>query len=91
LFFERLDLRLERGDVGLEVFDGARDVEDAERFALRDGGVAEILARLLEIARDAGVEFITVDREPFMELSKPIYDAFPAELRELAERIREVK
>ena len=44
-----------------------------------------------KIARDAGVEFITVDREPFMALSKPIYDAFPAELRELAERIREVK
>ena len=44
-----------------------------------------------QIARDAGVEFITVDREPFMELSKPIYDAFPAELRELAERIKEVK
>ena len=44
-----------------------------------------------KIARDAGVEFITVDREPFMELSKPIYDAVPAELRELAERIREVK
>ena len=44
-----------------------------------------------KIARDAGVEFITVDREPFMELSKPIYDAFSPELRELAERIKEVK
>ncbi len=44
-----------------------------------------------EIARKAGVEFITVDRTAFMELSKPIYDAFPKELRELAERIKEVK
>ena len=44
-----------------------------------------------KIARDAGVEFITVDREPFMELSKPIYDAVPADLQELAKRIREVK
>ena len=44
-----------------------------------------------KIARDAGVEFITVDRAPFMELSKPIYDAFSPELQELAERIKEVK
>ena len=44
-----------------------------------------------EIARKAGVEFITVDRTAFMELSKPIYEAFPKELRELAERIKEVK
>ena len=43
------------------------------------------------IARDAGVEFITVDRTPFMELSKPVYDAFPAELQDLAKRIQEVK
>ena len=27
----------------------------------------------------------------FMELSQPIYDAFPEELRKLAERIKEVK
>ena len=44
-----------------------------------------------KIAREAGVEFITVDRAPFMELSKPIYDGFSPELRELAERIKEVK
>ena len=44
-----------------------------------------------KIARDAGVEFITVDRAPFMELSKPVYDAFPAELQDLAKRIQEVK
>ena len=44
-----------------------------------------------EIARKAGVEFITVDRKPIMELSQPIYDAFPDELRKLAERIKEVK
>ena len=43
------------------------------------------------IAREAGVEFITVDRAPFMELSKPIYDGFTPELRELAEQIKEVK
>ena len=44
-----------------------------------------------KIARDAGVEFITLDREPFMERSKPVYDAFPADLQELAKRIQEVK
>ncbi len=44
-----------------------------------------------KIARDAGVEFITVDRTPFMELSKPVYDAFPADLQDLAKRIQEVK
>lgn len=44
-----------------------------------------------EIARDAGVEFIKVDRAPFIELSKPIYEKFSPELRELAERIKEVK
>jgi tripartite ATP-independent transporter DctP family solute receptor len=43
------------------------------------------------IAREAGVEFITVDRAPFMELSKPVYDAFPEKLQELAKRIQEVK
>ena len=43
------------------------------------------------IAREAGVEFITVDRAPFMERSQPVYDTFPAELRELAKRIQEVK
>ena len=44
-----------------------------------------------EVARDAGVEFIKVDRTPFMELSKPVYDAFSPELQRLAERIKEVK
>ena len=44
-----------------------------------------------EIARDAGVEFVKVDRTPFMELSKPVYDAFSPELQQLAERIKEVK
>lgn len=44
-----------------------------------------------QIALDAKVEFITVDRAPFMELSKPIYDSFPPELQKLAEQIREVK
>jgi tripartite ATP-independent transporter DctP family solute receptor len=44
-----------------------------------------------QIAREAGVEFIKVDRAPFMELSKPVYDAFPAELQDLAKRIQEVK
>lgn len=42
-------------------------------------------------AREAGVEFITVDRAPFMELSRPIYDAFSPELQELAERIKAVR
>ena len=44
-----------------------------------------------KIARDAGVEFITVDRKPFMDLSQPVYDAFSPELQKLAQRIREVK
>ena len=44
-----------------------------------------------QIAREAGVEFIKVDRAPFIELSKPIYDAFPPDLQDLAKRIREVK
>ena len=43
------------------------------------------------IAREAGVEFITVDRAPFIELSKPIYDGFPSELQDLARRIKEVE
>ena len=41
-------------------------------------------------AREAGVEFITVDRAPFMELSQPIYDGFSPELQDLARRIKAV-
>ena len=44
-----------------------------------------------EIAREAGVEFIKIDRAPFIELSKPVYEKFSPELRELAERIKEVR
>jgi protein disulfide-isomerase len=42
-------------------------------------------------AREAGVEFIAVDRAPFMELSQPIYDAFSPELQDLAQRIKSVR
>ena len=64
----------------------AADANVFQRQAWRE---SEVLNE--QIARDAGVEFITVDRTPFMELSKPIYDAFPADLQDLAKRIREVK
>ena len=41
-------------------------------------------------ARDAGVNFIKVDRTPFITLSQPIYDKFSPELQELARRIKAV-
>ena len=43
-----------------------------------------------EIARKAGVEFITVDRGPFMERSQPVYDALPPTLQAFARKIRDV-
>ena len=64
----------------------AADANVFQRQAWRE---SEVLNE--QIAREAGVEFINVDRAPFIELSKPIYDAFPAELQDLAKRSREVK
>ena len=64
----------------------AADANEYQRKLWRESEAANE-----KIARDAGVEFITVDRSPFMERSQPIYDAFPAELQKFAQQIREVK
>ncbi len=63
--------------------------EEANAFQRKAWRESEIANE--KIARESGVEFITVDRAQFMELSKPIYDAFSPELQELAQRIRAVK
>ena len=63
--------------------------EEANAFQRKAWRESEIANE--KIARNSGVEFISIDRAQFMELSKPIYDSFSPEMQELAQRIRAVR